>query len=317
MKVHYGIENITPPKFAVVTSGTFDGVHLGHQKILNRLKQVAKQNLDAQSVVITFWPHPRLVLFPEQTDLKLLTNIEEKIELFRHYEIDHLVIIPFDTSFAAWTSTQFIQQILMEKLNTKKLVIGYDHRFGRNREGSFDYLKANESLYGFTVEEIPRQDLEDVGISSTKIRNALFKGQIEVANRYLGAAYRLTGKVIQGEQLGRKIGYPTANLEPIEPYKLIPADGIYAVQVRHADCWYGGMLYIGKRSTLGENLEGTIEVNIFDFDQDIYGEEMTLYFVKHLRGERKFENLAELRIQLATDKMRALEILRPLLKKLT
>jgi len=309
MKVHYGTKLLQPLRHAVVTSGTFDGVHVGHQKILHRLKQITQQNIEAESVVITFWPHPRLVLFPEQTDLKLLNSIEEKIELLQSYGIDHFLILPFNEEFAKWTSNKFIQEILIEKLNTKRLVIGYDHRFGRNREGSFDYLKANENLYGFKVEEIPRHDVDDIGVSSTKIRNALFTGNITTANKYLGSIYRLTGRVTAGEQLGREIGYPTANLIPIEPAKLIPADGIYAVQIRHRQKIYKGMLYIGKRTTLGTNLEGTIEVNIFDFQQTIYGEELTIYFIKYLRGERTFTDIQELKTQLATDKVAALEAL--------
>lgn len=309
MNIHYGVERITPLRHGVVTSGTFDGVHVGHQKILHRLQEITKQTPDAESIVITFWPHPRFILYPEQTDLKLLNSIEEKIERLRDYHIDHFVIMKFSQEFAQWSSTKFIQDILLDKLNTKQLVIGYDHRFGRNREGSFDYLKNNEGKYGFTVEEIPRHDLENAGISSTKIRYALKKGNIKTANLYLGTNYQITGTVVRGKKIGREIGYPTANLKPIHDFKIVPAEGVYAVYVFCEDRLRKGMLYIGNRNTLGENLERSIEVNIFDFNQDIYHEDITIYFVDRIRDNCKFENLLELKHQLSLDQRKALQVL--------
>ena len=310
MQVHYGLENIQALSYSVVTSGTFDGVHIGHQKILGRLRELAtKEHALATSVVITYHPHPRLVLFPEQTDLHLLSTIDEKIALLERFAIDHLLIIPFNKEFAQTSSLDFIDKILIKGLNTKKLVIGYDHRFGKNREGSFEYLLANQHLFPFSIEEIPRQDIDHVGISSTKIRHALDEGKVEIANEYLGHQYTLTGKVIKGNQIGRTIDYPTANLQVEDAYKLIPADGIYAVRVSCQGIWYMGMLYIGTRTTLGEDLQRTIEVNIFDFDKEIYGEYLTLEFIALLRREIKFESIELMKKQLALDKEKALAVL--------
>ena len=310
MQTHFGLENINKLANAVVTSGTFDGVHVGHQKILARLTEVAQQ-ANGESVVITFWPHPRLVLFPDQKDLRLLSSLDEKADLLEKYAIDHLVVIEFNKAFAATTSHDFIQRILVDRIGTKKLVIGYDHRFGRNREGSFEYLKENAHEFGLEVEEIPRLDIDHVGISSTKIRKALLAGDIRTANTYLGTEYMLTGKVVAGAQVGRKIGFPTANIAVQEPYKLIPKDGIYAVHIRVAKQLYQGMLYIGTRPTIADKLERAIEVNIFDFNQDIYGETVRVYFVDMLREDEKFSNLDLLQQQLAKDKEAALAVLNP------
>lgn len=315
MQVHYGLENTqTTFSYSIVTSGTFDGVHIGHQKILHRLRELtlfAQQNEDplATSVVITYHPHPRLVLFPDQTDLHLLTTLEEKIVLLRLFQIDHLLVIPFNKEFSQTSSIDFIENILINALNTRKLVIGYDHRFGKNREGSFEYLHANQHLFPFAIEEISRQDIDNVGISSTKIRHALDEGKVDIANGYLGHHYTLTGKVIRGNQIGRTIGYPTANLQIEDRHKLIPADGIYAVKVVHNTLIYNGMLYIGTRTTLGEDLQRTIEVNIFDFDREIYDEFLTLEFIALLRKEIKFESIELMKQQLAVDKENALKVL--------
>ncbi|MGB0524822.1 MAG: bifunctional riboflavin kinase/FAD synthetase [Flammeovirgaceae bacterium] len=308
MQTHFGLENIQKLANAIVTSGTFDGVHIGHQKILARLSEVAKQ-ASGESVVLTFWPHPRLVLFPDQTDLRLLSSLQEKMDLLGQYGIDHLIVLTFSKAFAATTSHDFIQKILVDQIGTKKLVIGYDHRFGRNREGGFDYLKAHSHEFGLEVEEIPRQDIDDVGVSSTKIRKALLAGDIYTANNYLGGEYMLTGNVVKGEQVGRTIGYPTANLEVDEPYKLIPEDGIYAVRVLVRKQVHQGMLYIGTRPTIGAKLKRAIEVNIFEFNQDIYHETIRVYFVKALRKDEKFQDLASLQKQLEQDKLAALEVL--------
>lgn len=313
MKVQHGIAGHQPPSYAIVTEGTFDGVHVGHRKILSSLvaaaNQVKQSDPQAESVVITFWPHPRLVLFPEQQDLRLLSTPEEKIEALAAIGIDRLVILPFDKTFSNLSPEAYVRQILVEGLNTRKLIIGYDHRFGKNRTGDFNFLKANEERFGFTVEEIPRQDIEEVGVSSTKIRHALMQGQIATANRYLAAPYTLSGKVVCGNQLGRTIGFPTANLHVAESYKLIPKDGIYAVRVHFQDNIYNGMLYIGMRSTLGNALERTIEVNIFDFNEDIYGALLKIEFVEYLRGEEKFDSLESMQRQLHRDKADALRVL--------
>jgi riboflavin kinase/FMN adenylyltransferase len=294
-------------KNPVVTTGTFDGVHLGHQKIISRLKDVAKE-IDGETVLLTFYPHPRMVLFPEDNDLKLINTQEEKIELLEHYGIDHLIIYPFTKEFSRLTSVEFVRNILVNRIRTKRLVIGYNHHFGRNREGSFEHLKEYGPLYGFDVEEIPAKDIDSIEISSTKIRNALLAGDVSTANNYLGHPFSLTGRVVDGKKIGREIGYPTANILVEDKYKLIPADGVYAVKVRHDNRMYGGMLNIGNNPTVGGKHK-TVEVNIFDFDQDIYEENATIYFIERLRDEVKFNGLQELTDQLAIDKINSLKIL--------
>ncbi|MEN7551415.1 bifunctional riboflavin kinase/FAD synthetase [Rapidithrix thailandica] len=307
MKVHK-LKSFRNEGKSIVTSGTFDGIHIGHQKILSRLKEIARKE-GGESIVLTFWPHPRLVLFPEQTDLKLLSTLEEKIALFERYGIDHLVIAEFSPEFAQLSSTDFIKKIIINQLKTKKLVIGYDHRFGKNREGSFEYLRQNATSFGFEVEEIPPQEVKEVTVSSTKIRQALAEGQVDIANKYLGHDYSLSGKVVHGDKIGRKLGYPTANLEISERFKLIPRTGIYAVEVLYQGGTYQGMLNIGNRPTLKENLSTTIEVNLFDFDQEIYGEYLTILLKKYLREELKFNSMEELRDQIARDKEDTLTVL--------
>ncbi len=292
---------------AVVTSGTFDGVHLGHQKILQRLIQVA-HDTNGQSVVITYWPHPRLVLHPETPNLHLLSTIDERIEQLAAFGIDYLLIIPFTREFASLDSEQFITQILLKTIRTKKLVIGYDHRFGRNRTGSFEYLHQHAPELGFEVEEIPRQDIDHVAVSSTKIRTALEAGEIKTANAYLGRSYSLSGTVVKGRQLGRTLGYPTANLDITDQHKLIPKLGIYAVQVKIKAQVLGGMLSIGTNPTVGGTHQ-TVEVNIFDFAGDLYGQEITLFFLDRIRDEEKFASLDALIAQMHRDKESALEIL--------
>jgi riboflavin kinase / FMN adenylyltransferase len=309
MIVHHGIDSLTPLPYAVVTSGTFDGVHLGHQKILQRLNEVARSHPDGQSVVMTYWPHPRTVVSNDSQNLRLLSTLEEKIDLLEQAGVDHLVVIPFTRSFSQLTSEEFIQQILINALGTRKLVIGYDHRFGRDREGGFDYIQAHQAEYGFEVEEIPRQDLEAVAISSSKIRTALSEGNIAAATRFLGRDYSLTGTVVKGRQLGRTIGFPTANLQVDDAVKLIPANGVYAVAVEQGGQTYGGMLNIGFRPTVAGDHQ-TIETYIFDFDKDIYGEHMTLRFRAFLRPEQKFNGLPALMEQLQQDEKRAREVLK-------
>jgi len=309
MKIYHGIEDFAKLPYAVVTSGTFDGVHVGHQKILSRLREAATRN-GGETVVITFWPHPRLVLHPEDTSLKLLNTFEEKAELLKQQGIQHLLRIPFTREFSHLSSEEFITQIIVETIGTKKLIIGYDHHFGKNREGSFEQLKLNAPKYGFEVEEIPRQDVDHVGVSSTKIRKALEEGDIDTATHFLGSPYSLTGRVVIGDKLGRILGYPTANLEIDTAYKLVPADGIYAVTISYNHQKYNGMLYIGNRPTV-QGMKRNIEVNIFDFDDDIYGESLTINFHKLIRRDTRFSDLEELKNQLHRDKEAALKILTP------
>ena len=291
---------------AVVTSGTFDGVHLGHQRILARLREVAHASGGA-AVVITYWPHPRLVLgpppsHPELLELELLNTLDERIAKLAAFGVDYLLIVPFTREFAEWTSEEYIQNLLLKTVGAKQLVIGYDHRFGKNREGGFDYLCQHAERYGLTVEEIPREDVAAVGVSSTRIRQALRRGDVATANRYLGYPYPLSGRVVRGQQLGRTIGYPTANLACPEPLKLVPARGIYAVwATTAAGTRHPAMLNIGVRPTIDTDLVQTIEVNLLGFDGDLYEQVLTLEFVAWLRGEQKFAGLDALKAQLALD----------------
>ena len=308
MIIHKELDTLEPIPNAVVTSGTFDGVHRGHQIILARLTEVARAS-NGESVLITYWPHPRTVVANDSQNLKLLTTLDEKIELLDQAGVDHLVIIPFTRSFSQLSSEEYIRQILIDKIGTKKLVIGYDHRFGRDREGGFDYIQAHQSDYGFEVEEIPRQDIEAVGVSSSKIRTALAEGHIRSANQFLGRSYTLTGTIVKGRQLGRTIGFPTANMQVDDPVKLIPANGVYAVEVAYGEATLGGMLNIGFRPTVAGTNQ-TIETYIFDFDKDIYGEHMTLKFREFLRPEQKFDGLPALVAQLKDDEESARVILK-------
>jgi riboflavin kinase/FMN adenylyltransferase len=291
---------------AVVTSGTFDGVHIGHQRILARLREVAQAS-GGPAVVITYWPHPRLVLgpppsHPELLDLQLINTLDERIAKLAEFGVDYLLIVPFTKEFAQWTSEEYIQNLLLKTVGAKQLVIGYDHRFGKNREGGFDYLSQNADRYGLTVEEIPREDVDAVGVSSTLIRQALRQGDIVTANRCLGYLYPLTGVVVHGQKLGRTIGYPTANMAVTEPLKLVPARGIYAVwAVTAAGTRHQAMLSIGVRPTIGNDLAQTIEVNLLDFSGDLYDQDLTLEFVTWLRAEEKYDGLDALIAQLALD----------------
>lgn len=293
---------------AVVTSGTFDGVHFGHQKILKKIVKTAKE-LNGKSVVLTFWPHPRFVLFPEEKTLKLLSTFEEKAQLLEEVGIDYLVKVEFTKAFSQLSSETFIQNMLVEKLKTKKLIIGYDHRFGKNRSGSFEYLKENSDRFGFEVEEIPRQDIDDVGVSSTKIRQALFHGEVDQAAEFLGRLYSISGTVVEGKKIGSQLGFPTANISVAEDFKLIPKDGAYAVRVRVNDEWHKAMLNVGIRPTVG-GLHRVIETHLFEFDQKIYNQPVEIQFVKYLRDEKKFDSLEGLKVQLQKDKKSALAVLK-------
>ena len=307
MKIYHSLDDFSRLDCAVVTSGTFDGVHLGHQKILSRLKEIAEKN-SGETVVITFWPHPRLVLKPDDQHLKLLNTFEEKAALLKEQGIQHLLRIPFTKEFSQISSNDFIKTILVEKMGTRKLVIGYDHRFGKNREGSFDQLKLKGPQFGFEVEEIPRQDIDHVAVSSSLIREALEAGDVQAAQHLLGRPYSLSGRVIKGDKLGRMLGFPTANLDIDSHYKLVPAEGIYAVNVWLEGKRYGGMLYIGYRPTVGGKIKN-IEVNIFDFSREIYGETLTIEFVSLLRSDTKFSDLETLKQQMEVDKQAALRAL--------
>lgn len=306
MNVYRHINEFSSNKNVVVTTGTFDGVHLGHKKIIEQVVSAAKK-MGGESVILTFFPHPRMVLYPESNDLMLLNTIEERIELLNKSGIDHLIIHPFSMEFSRITSLDFVRDILVNKLNTKRLVIGYDHHFGKNREGSFQHLKEYGPLYGFEVEEITAQEIQHINISSTKVRNSLLIGEIHAANQFLGYPYFISGTVVEGTQVGRELGFPTANIKIAEDYKLIPANGVYAVKIKVQDKEYSGMLNIGNRPTLNGTDE-TIEVNIFNFNEEIYNKAIRVEFFEKIRNEIKFNELSELQQQLNNDKQKVLQL---------
>jgi len=279
----------------------FDGVHTGHRELLAQLTAKAKA-VKGESVVITFWPHPRMVLNQDADKLRFLTSPEERTKLFGQLGIDHLVLIPFSQELANLTAEEFIQQILINKLGIHHLMVGYNHRFGKGRQHSFEEYQAFAIKYNFSISLVEAVLTDGMKTSSTDIRNHLLAGEMEEANKILGYQYTVSGRVVGGQQLGRRIGYPTANIEVEEPYKLIPPDGVYAVKVRVEGKAYGGMLNIGFRPTVSHNVDHrSLEVHIFDFNHDIYSEEVEIQFVQRVRNERKFANVDELISQLKID----------------
>ena len=307
MKVYHGVENYISPKFPVITTGTFDGVHQGHMKILERIKVLAKEN-DGETVVVSFDPHPRVVVQPD-VDIKLIQTINEKIKQLEKAGIDHFVIIPFTKDFSRKTSFEFVRDILVNSLNAKLLVIGYDHQFGRNREGSVKELEEYADTYGFEIEQIKAKTFDAINISSTKIRAALKIGDFETANTFLGYEFLLTGKVVHGAKIGNSIGFPTANIDVENRFKIIPANGVYVVDVLINDEVYGGMLNIGLKPTVSSLNEKSIEVHVFDFNRDIYGESIQVCFKHRIRSEQKFSSVEELKKQLAQDKCESIDFL--------
>lgn len=303
MKIIGNFNSFTPHNYTVVTIGTFDGVHLGHQKIIKKLQSVAKEK-GLQSVILTFFPHPRMVL-QKAVELKLLNTIEERQELLSHFGLDHLVIKKFTKEFSKLTPEQYVRDILVDELNAKHIIIGYDHRFGKNRQADIKDLIAFGKQFDFKVEEISVQDVEDVAVSSTKIRTALNMGDIKTANTFLGYDYFLTGTVIRGKQIGKQIGFPTANIEIKEDYKLIPKNGSYIVKSYIDDSLVYGMMNIGTNPTV-DGTKQSIEVHFFDLDQDLYGRKLKVELIHRLRHEQKFESLESLQSQLKTDKENAL-----------
>ncbi|WP_163709681.1 bifunctional riboflavin kinase/FAD synthetase [Mangrovibacterium lignilyticum] len=286
----------------ILTIGSFDGVHEGHFKIINRLREIAEEK-KGESVIFTFYPHPRLVLFPEEKNLRLLTTLNEKVRLFEKAGIDHLIIYPFTKIFSELSYTDFVHTILVEKLRIKTLVVGYDHKFGKNREGSYSMLQGLSEAFNFELEKLDVLLMDDVNISSTKIRESLQEGDVKLANKYLGYPYTLHGTVVEGQKLGRKIQFPTANIEASDPNKLIPGYGVYAVFVNIAGERYIGMLNIGTRPTVNNNADNrSIEVHILQFDGNLYDHEIELEFIQKIRNEKKFASIDELRAQLEEDK---------------
>ncbi len=307
MKVIRNINDLGGLQNPVITIGTFDGVHLGHRKIIERINQLAKER-NGQSVIITFHPHPRFVINPDDTTLKLLSTVDEKIKLLEDCGVDVAVIIPFSREFSEQSPEDYIENFLVKYFHPSCIVIGYDHKFGRDRKGDFHLLEQLKKKYNFDLEEISKQALDDITISSTKIRNALHDGEITKANELLGYAYTLSGLVIKGLQNGRKLGYPTANLQLIEPTKLTPKTGIYAVYVYVDGIKKRGMLSIGYNPTFGGK-HISVEVNILDFDKDIYGQMITLEFVKYIRSEKKFNSIEDLIAAIDQDKVDILKAL--------
>jgi riboflavin kinase / FMN adenylyltransferase len=299
MKIYNKLSDFQAKGNAVVTTGTFDGVHVGHQKIIHRLIEKAKE-INGESVLLTFWPHPRLIISPNDDELKLLTTIDEKTEFLEKLGIDHFVVLPFTREFSELSSEKYIEEILLNGLGTKALVLGYDHRFGKNREGGLDYLQKHSERFKIEVEEISRQEVENITISSTKIRNAILSGDVKSATELLGRHYQFSGPVVKGRQLGRTIGFPTANVQVQKNYKLIPKNGVYATEVFLRNQKYLGIMNIGNRPTV-DGLGRTQEVHIFDFSDDIYGETIKVEILEFIREETKFENIGELVKQIELD----------------
>jgi len=302
VRIFHNISETSDLKDTIVTIGTFDGVHLGHQKILKKLVELKNKN-GGETLLFTFDPHPRKVLFPEQRDLKLITTTQEKCELLKQFGIDNVLVFPFTIEFSKMSAEDYISSIISETLKTKTLVIGYDHRFGSNREGNIETLKQVSGNYNFDLIEIPAQEINQLNISSTRIRKAIEEGEIEVANSFLGYSFFMSGIVIKGKQLGRTIGYPTANIELLDLDKIKPKTGVYAVNIIIDQINFRGMLNVGYNPTTDSDRIQKIEVNIFDFNKDIYGKIIKIEFIKHLRNEVKFANLDELKEQLAKDKI--------------
>ena len=306
MKIIRSITAFNSSEKTIVTIGTFDGIHIGHQKILKDLIKTAKKE-GKKSVLLTFFPHPRMVL-QKDNKILLLNTIEEKSGLLEKMGLDYLIIHPFSREFSRLTALDFVRDVLVNKLNTSRLIIGYDHHFGKNREGNIHQLKEYSLLYDFKVEEIPAQDIDDVSVSSTKIRIALKEGNLKTANKYLGYHYMLNGTVVSGKKLGGTIGFPTANLEIKEPYKLIPKTGVYIIKTHINTVLYTGIMNIGFNPTvLGKHQ--TIEAHLFDFNEDLYGKEIMIEFIYFLREEHKFKSIEELVVQLNIDKENAISYL--------
>lgn len=309
MKVFNSISCYVSQKQSIVTIGTFDGVHIGHQEIIEKIIDDAKKS-DCESLILTFFPHPRMVLAHE-SGVKLLNTINEKIELLQKIGLSDLIIHPFDETFSQLSAEEFVADILVEKLKIKKIILGHDHRFGKNRSASIDDLIILGKKYNFEVEQISAQKIDQVAISSTKIRTALLEGNITLANQYLGYQYSFSGKVVKGKQLGRTIGFPTANIQIDEEYKLIPKNGVYIVKSTISDKTYFGMMNIGTRPTVdGKNL--TIEVYFFDFEKDIYDTSITVSILDRIRDEKKFDSFDDLKKQIEKDKETSISYIKSL-----
>ena len=300
LKIYHHLSDFKKLENAVVTIGTFDGVHFGHRKIVSRLVETANAT-GGETVILTFFPHPRLIIDPENQELKMINTINEKAAILESLGVNHLIITPFTRDFSNLSPDEYINQVLVDTIGVKHIIVGYDHRFGKDRKGCMEDLINAGKVQGFDVEEIPEQDIHDVAVSSTQIRRALLSGDVALAATYLGYHFSLKGRVIKGDKIGRTIGFPTANIFVEESYKLIPADGIYAVTVNLNEGSFKGMAYIGQRPTIN-GMTRNIEVNIFDFNQEIYGQDITMTFMEFLRHDVKFTGLEALKVQLQQDK---------------
>jgi len=306
MKVHYNIENLPAFKKAIITIGTFDGVHKGHQQVIEAMKKESKKN-NGETVIITFHPHPRKIV-EQNSSLQLINTLEEKITLLHNQEIEHLVVVPFNELFATQTAEEYIENFLIAKFHPEIIIIGYDHHFGKDRKGNFQLLKKQSAKFNYRLIEIPEHVLKEIAISSTKIRNAIKNSEIEIANNLLGYSFFFEGVVLHGDQIGRKLGFPTANLAYTDVDKIQLGEGVYAIQITVNNKIKNGMLSVGKRPTLDDTIE-RIEVNIFDFDGDIYGKKLKVIVKKYIRSQVKFNSLENLRDQMLIDKQDALQAL--------
>lgn len=309
MQVHRDLDHLPEFTRAVITIGTFDGVHAGHRHIIQQLQQAATA-CNGETVIITFDPHPREVLAPHGRVVHLLTTLPEKIALLEKQGISHLVVVPFTKAFSELSAREYLEDFLVSRFNPHTIIIGYDHRFGHNREGGLELLEAEQQQFGFQLIEIPQQVVHDLTVSSTKIRNNLTDGNVQLANELLGYPYFLTGTVVHGDKMGRQLGYPTANLQLADTRKLIPAEGIYAVEVligQSADR-LPAVMSIGTRPTF-DGTDLRLEVHLFDFNQDLYDQELTVIFRDYIRGNLKFENIADLITQMDADSVKARDIL--------
>ena len=308
MKIYNSLEEFSPDFNVVLTLGTFDGVHIGHQSVIKKLNKYA-QKIGGESVLLTFYPHPRHVLFPEDQKLKLLTTIQERSEILTKYGLQHLIVLPFTAEFSRMEPVHFVRDILVNKLKITKLVIGFDHHFGRNREGDFNLLNNLSTLYKYEIEKINPQTFKDVSVSSTKVRKLIIEDELEKATKYLGHYFCLTGMVVKGGGRGKDLGFPTANIHIVNKWKLIPNDGVYAVKVEYKKEEFIGMMNIGFNKTFNAT-QRTLEVHILNFDKNIYGEEIKVSFIKKIREVKKFANLENLKSTLKIDENKVRNLLK-------
>jgi riboflavin kinase / FMN adenylyltransferase len=300
LRVHTDFYSVRHTHNPVVTIGTFDGVHLGHNRLIQRINEIAKE-IGGESVLLTFYPHPRMILYPDDDQIKLLNSPEEKVKLLEASGLNHLVIYPFSRDFSRLSAFDYVRDLLVTGLHAHTVVVGYDHRFGRNREGDHKTLLELAETFGFNIEEIPAELFDDIEVSSTKIRNALTKGDLDYARSFLGYSYEFTGTVVAGAGIGKQLGYPTANIQLDYSFKLIPSNGVYQVEVHLKDQTLTGLLNIGNRPTVHSDSQLVMEVHILDWSESIYGEQVRLVFVRKIRDEQKFGSIDELKSQISKD----------------